>query len=619
MKVYSLIYTFVAYIFIVMADRRNIFLSKGKSWIADEYFTKLIKLSFTSSGCCNVFLSDTTEDSETLFSQFRSIYPSNYLLKSNTHDCHEFFLLGSSEEGIMESIKKIPLLQWNTEILIIVNNDISNDSRLLNNSVYGIANINIVSMSGMWILSKDYIKPRVFTKVDRYKEIQINDKVNFRGRELQVCSDYIPPMTYLNHTIQKTINGVQAEVYTMDSDLDWDGIEMRLFLIMAEKLNFTWTLRKPEGNYTYGKRINDTYWTSGIMQMIRDQKVDLAFASIWLILDQETFVQLSEPWYQLHIHFLVPRPHRTTGFLALKRPFSEEVWLLLLSVLLLHSFYTYVRTWIDPKFPKRYRNFLIILTDLIGCLLSMSVPKSVGTTMNKLQILFWQITGWLIITAYCSSLAARLASSGYEDRIDTIEQFVQANLQWGKTGQPPPFADFFDLTNPHAAQLPNRYRQVQNSTQLRQFIMQGNYAIPGIIIDTFFFPTDYISNEDLKNYRLMREPVGHFYAVFAVQPWLLKPINRIILWLKETGIVIWHLRDVIRRRDNYNLREVLVEHDKYDGHVQVLGLMPLGAGFSLLLVGMSIATFVFYLELRRTAKTTSVSNRLRDIDKKHDA
>ena len=57
MKVYSLIYTFVASIFIAMADKRNIFLSKGKSWIADEYFTKLIKLSFTSSGCCNVFLS----------------------------------------------------------------------------------------------------------------------------------------------------------------------------------------------------------------------------------------------------------------------------------------------------------------------------------------------------------------------------------------------------------------------------------------------------------------------------------------------------------------------------------------------------------------------------------
>lgn len=58
-----------------------------------------------------------------------------------------------------------------------------------------------------------------FVKMQRYKEIQINDKINFRGRELQVCSDYIPPMTYLNHTIQKTINGVQAEVYTMDSGI----------------------------------------------------------------------------------------------------------------------------------------------------------------------------------------------------------------------------------------------------------------------------------------------------------------------------------------------------------------------------------------------------------------
>lgn len=69
--------------------------------------------------------------------------------------------------------------------------------------------VNIISMCGIIF----------FVKMQRYREIQINDKVNFRGRELQVCSDYIPPMTYLNHTIQKTINGVQAEVYTMDSGI----------------------------------------------------------------------------------------------------------------------------------------------------------------------------------------------------------------------------------------------------------------------------------------------------------------------------------------------------------------------------------------------------------------
>lgn len=79
-----------------------------------------------------------------------------------------------------------------------------------------------------------------------------------------------------------------------------------------------------------------------------------------------------------------------------------------------------------------------------------------------------------------------------------------------------------------------------------------------------------------------------------------------ILWLKETGIVIWHLRDVIRRRGNYNFREVFIERDGYDGSVQVLGLMPLGAGFSLLLVGFLISTLVFCLELKRVSGKISI-------------
>lgn len=155
--------------------------------------------------------------------------------------------------------------------------------------------------------------------------------------------------------------------------------------------------------------------------------------------DQNTFVHLSEPSYQLHLHFLVPRPHRTTTFWALTRPFSGEVWCLFLSAVLFHSLYTCTRAWIDPKYPKRessifaidprnfliaiialnpcssgFRNFLITLTDLIGSLLSSSVSKTVAN--NKLQIILWSTAGWLIIAAYCSSLAARLASSEYEKR-----------------------------------------------------------------------------------------------------------------------------------------------------------------------------------------------------------
>ncbi|CAK9806164.1 Glutamate receptor U1 [Anthophora quadrimaculata] len=602
-----------------MGDRRDILVSEDKSWITNENFRLIIDSTFSTSGCCNVFLSDSMKDSKALFSQFRSIYPYEYHLKRSTYECDGYFLLGSSDNEIMESMEKVSSLLWKTEILIIVNNNVSNNSSILNNSIYGIANVNIVSISGTWKLSANYLKPRGFVTINRYEEMRRGNSVNFRGRELQVCSIYRPPMTYLNHTIVKTINGEQAEVFVMDNDMDWNGIETRLFLIMAEKLNFTWTIRKPEGGYTYGRRVNETIWKGGMIEMLREKKVDMAFASIWLTMDQNTFVHLSEPWYQVHLHFLVPRPRRTTSFWALSRPFSGAVWCLLLSALFLHCFYTYVRAWIDPKFPKKFRNFLITLTDLIGCLLSSSVPRACVT--NKLQILLWQTAGWLIITAYCSSLAARLSSSDYENRIDTVEQFLAANLSWGNMGQVPPFRDYFDLTNPYSSQLPSKYRYIKNSTQLKKLIVQGDYAILGKIVGMSFFPDDYVSNDDLKNYRLMKQPVGNLYAAFAIQPWLLEPINRIMLYLKETGITIWHLRDVIRSLGSYNLHEVLVEHDGYDGNVQVLGLTPLGAGFSLLLVGSSIASLVFYLELKHAAaktRSSSVRKLLREINRKRE-
>lgn len=88
---------------------------------------------------------------------------------------------------------------------------------------------------------------------------------------------------------------------------------------------------------------------------------------------------------------------------------------------------------------------------------------------------------------------------------------------------------------------------------------------------------------------------------------------QIILLLKQTGITVWHLRSVIRRRTSYSLREVREEHDGYDGSVQVLGLTPLAAGFSLLLVGSFLATFVFYLEVKRVVASTYVRQVLRRV------
>lgn len=41
--------------------------------------------------------------------------------------------------------------------------------------------------------------------------------INLRGRELQVCTFYQPPVSYLNKTIKKIINGTEEEVFLADN------------------------------------------------------------------------------------------------------------------------------------------------------------------------------------------------------------------------------------------------------------------------------------------------------------------------------------------------------------------------------------------------------------------
>lgn len=93
----------------------------------------------------------------------------------------------------------------------------------------------------------------------------------------------------------------------------------------------------------------------------------------------------------------------------------------------------------------------------------------------RLQFQLWNMIGVHIVTAYSSSLAARLASSDYEKRylfywsnfifsainwkidwryydcsltnsIDTAQDFIEANLTWGREGLRPNFSVFRDHT-----------------------------------------------------------------------------------------------------------------------------------------------------------------------------
>ncbi|KYN30997.1 Glutamate receptor U1 [Trachymyrmex septentrionalis] len=617
MKVNSMFGVLLLIIIPVLTDKRNIMKnSKMESWISTENFTTMIKKSFLYSKCCNIFLSESIYDVETLLHQFINIYPREYVLHKILYDCQGYFLLGPTDGEIENAMRFVPSSISTTEILIIINDELKNTSKLFNVSLFGNSNANIVSRSGIWTLSENYLKPRFFLKVHSYEELMSEfNIVDMKGRELQVCTFYQPPFSYLNKTIKKVIDDVEEEVFLADSDNEKDGIEMKIFLVMAEKLNFTWTIRKLKGKYRYGRRINSTEWNGGVIQLVLEKKIDLAFGNVRLTPNHYEFVNMSTPWVQMLTQFLVPRPQPITNFWALMRPFSMGSWILVLIMLIVKSMYMYVRAKVDPKFPKRFRSIFCTITELIGRLVGTWMPRN--TVNARLELHLWQTAGFLLVTAYCSSLAARLTNSEYVDRIDTIRQFLEADLLWGHKGPVPYWPDYLDLDDIYASQLSSRYTSVRGQeAHIYTLIKQRKFAIYGFVIDSIFFPEDDIFKEYIKNYRLMKESTGNYYSSFVVQSWLLQPIDMVMLWLRESGIALFHLNNVMHRRISFNLREVVKEHDGLDGIYRRLGLTPLGVGFLVLIVGLLASTIVFFYELKQASNSRSICEAFRDIHKK---
>ena len=89
--------------------------------------------------------------------------------------------------------------------------------------------------------------------------------------------------------------------------------------------------------------------------------------------------------------------------------------------------------------------------------------------------------------------------------------------------------------------------------------------------------------------------------------------------LLECGFVDYHVRNVIHRRADPALRDVLKEHeDKYE-EPRVLSLKPLSMCFGFLILGLLISTIVLIFEvLSFTGPQKSFIQVLMDIKKNHE-
>ncbi|XP_074115814.1 glutamate receptor ionotropic, kainate glr-3 [Cotesia typhae] len=512
----------------LLIHARNIsILTPDNSWIINEDFELLIKLSFPFSRCNNIFVLEDDVKIDEIFNKFIKSYKFNYYVKHQTYECQGFFLISSSVNKLLAAIKNVPTKISTSEILMVIDDTIDYTSELLNVTLYGYSNINVVSRSAMWSLSENYLFPRRFKNVSRIEEMKHQSGiVDLEGRELQVAAFFNPPLCYLFTAVNRTVDGIDGQFFTAPEN-EIDGIETKLFVIIAERLNFTWLIRKPNHYYRYG-RPNGTNWYGGMIGQLFRNEIDVAFSGIWLKHDHYRFVNLTKPWHQLFINYLVPRPKHRYSFWALTRPLTPGVWLAIFGMIFLQSLNVYAKAWIIPHAEKRYRSYITTLIELVARLVGTWAPKRVQGF--KIQTVAWHMAGVLIVTAYSCSLATDLTFPDFEKRIDRVDQFILKNLTWGRESPVPKFDDYFNLNDKYASQFPKKFQLEKSPEERHKKIIQGNYAIVGRMIDWIFFPENNISSEELQDYRVMKQSVGDYYVTFAVKPWLVKSFDKVITY-----------------------------------------------------------------------------------------
>ena len=107
------------------------------------------------------------------------------------------------------------------------------------------------------------------------------------------------------------------------------------------------------GFYDRLGRPNGTHWHGGMISQIRQNEIDIAFTSIWIIETHHRYANLTESISVENIHFLVPRPKPYLSFWALTKPFTPIVWVIIIMMVIAQSLTVNARAHLFPlKVPK---------------------------------------------------------------------------------------------------------------------------------------------------------------------------------------------------------------------------------------------------------------------------
>ncbi|XP_071539449.1 LOW QUALITY PROTEIN: glutamate receptor-like [Panulirus ornatus] len=385
-----------------------------------------------------------------------------------------------------------------------------------------------------------------------------------------------------------------------------DSLDVRMLGTVARSLNFTYVVRAPADGQWGGRVRNGSGWTGMVGELGRGE-ADFSLRLFWSAARKQaidfTRAYIFEPFV-----IFTRKPGPSPQHLAPVRPFSGEVWVALVLVTTGAGslLWAVQRAW--SRFSgERGVDLSSALLNTWGMLLQDPLTTLPDNITAQVVVGMWWVFCVVVVAMYRCSLIAHLTAPVSPPPIDTLDQLWAIDgATWGLEGYGVGWNWFKYNTNPKVQQMFSTMRVTGREEQVTR-VLSGPHAL-------------FTWKHHMKTYLALHHTDARGYTpvhisrqelISGQSGWgvrrgapFLKPLDRLIGRLAETGLIVHWLNDITDASLSKTRLELGTQaagdrpspQGEDEDEDLVLSLGHLQGAFYLLLLGCCIAILTILVE-----------------------
>ncbi|XP_038863454.1 probable glutamate receptor [Salvelinus namaycush] len=287
-----------------------------------------------------------------------------------------------------------------------------------------------------------------------------------------------------------SVTTILQEPYTMTQGSELEGYCIDLLAEIAKKLDFKYTVHLVKDG-KYGQQDESGNWLGMIGEVVRGE-AELAVASLTLTATREQGVEMSTPFMQTGIGFILSRDlgSEESHSLSFSFPFSTEMWVGILLAFLVTGLCIYLVArispceWADPETDELSFTLLHSFWYITGALtLQGAGPHPKGLSGRVISAVWW-VFAVVLLACYFSNFNAMLRSDSKHVSVNNFEELAKQDvIDYGTVEGGSTFNFFKNSNNPtyrriyqHMERKKSCVASVEEGNRRTQ---EGNYAFIG--------------------------------------------------------------------------------------------------------------------------------------------